>query len=274
MSALVSLAALVLAGAQDSTDAHELWRRVRVQLETAKTLVGTGTLVKTTGDEKTVSTMTFKYERPNKYLYVQNVRGHGDFMWVGNGVSDIAYDASKNSYTKWTSEDKTFAFILPVPLDRFLSNRKFANEYEVHSKTVVKTTFDGKPTLQIELRQIIPNMAQDRLPKILVYVDPVTSLPVGATKVYAPNPDRTPPLPTFEMTYDVKLNETIPSKTFEFQVPEGATLDDTDDYEAKLLAPGTKAPDFDVPTHLGASASLESLLKGQKLLLLNFWFYG
>lgn len=74
---------------------------------------------------------------------------------------------------------------------------------------------------------------------------------------------------------NLKLNAPLRARQFALAPPAGYTkFDPSSDYEKTLLAVGKDAPDFLLPQPGGNQLSLSDSLKGQKAVLVNFWFYG
>lgn len=46
-----------------------------------------------------------------------------------------------------------------------------------------------------------------------------------------------------------------------------------DDFEAKLVAIGKRAPSFTIPTPTGGLVSLANATRGSKAVIVNFWFH-
>jgi outer membrane lipoprotein-sorting protein len=72
---------------------------------------------------------------------------------------------------------------------------------------------------------------------------------------------------------NVKTDTPLPTASFAYTPPKSAQfVADTD--QSSLLAVGTQAPKFSLPTPTGSTITLAELLKGKKAVLVNFWFYG
>ena len=75
------------------------------------------------------------------------------------------------------------------------------------------------------------------------------------------------------------LNPALTTGSFAVALPKNAkpyvqAKPEADPYEAKLVAVGKPAPTFSLPNPKGGSVSLAEALRGNKAVLVNFWFYG
>lgn len=70
---------------------------------------------------------------------------------------------------------------------------------------------------------------------------------------------------------DLTVNPPLSARQFAYTPPAGFTLRDTSS-EGKLLAIGSKAPEFSLPGAFGGKYALKDLRKGKKATLVSFWF--
>lgn len=73
---------------------------------------------------------------------------------------------------------------------------------------------------------------------------------------------------------NVKVGAPLTNASFAFKPPKTAKLYEEPDYNAKLVAVGTEAPKFSLPTPTGGHIALADALKGKKAVMVNFWFHG
>ena len=73
---------------------------------------------------------------------------------------------------------------------------------------------------------------------------------------------------------NVKLNAPMTAAQFAYRPPRTAELYKEPDLNAKLVAVGKNAPDFDLATPSGGQVSLKEAVQGKKAVLVNFWFYN
>jgi len=74
--------------------------------------------------------------------------------------------------------------------------------------------------------------------------------------------------------HNVKLNQPLADTVFAYTPPANVQQAQVPDYEGKLVAVGKEAPNFTIPTPTGGQVSLAEAARGNKAVIVNFWFYG
>jgi hypothetical protein len=122
------------------------------------------------------------------------------------------------------------------------------------------TTYNGKPAVAAISKA-------EKAPEIVLYLDPESKAPVGWDQGIGNDK---------ASARFVDLSAGAPVRVEDLKWTPGPDLKpyQMPDFYKSLLKVGDPAPEFALNMPDGKTMSLKEALKGQKALLLNFWFYG
>jgi outer membrane lipoprotein-sorting protein len=262
--AFLAGAALIAVGAVAYADAKSdaLVKKARQVTAKATTMEAEVAGTFEAGGQKQSISGTFRAMKPN-YLYFKGKTGDGEGnLTVSDGKNIYEVNEAQKEYTRAEAAAKgqdpiglpggpIGVFFDPDSLDA--SGAKYAGTKKINGRdyqAVQRTIKQGMPmsqTLYFGASGLMEGM----------------SIRMSAQGQ------------TFTASFwlkNIRLNTPLKAEQFayappaDFQVRKGP--------EESLLAVGTPAPDFNLPTPTGGRLGLSDALKGKKAVLVNFWFYG
>jgi len=240
------------AGADDKADA--LVKRAQEAYRSAKSLEGEGT-VKAGPLSLAVQ---FKYLRPNyAHIRISGIPGGGDQLLISDGKSLFMVQSREKQYQKQAAPAEGLPMLgsSPDPITAFWStgplaggDLKHAGTKEVGGRSyeVVEASGPhGKRTLYFGASGLLEGQESGGPSGQAIWVK------------------------------EQKLDPDLAPSAFAYTPPAGVKEFDPNEAMNRSLVPvGRQAPGFTLPTPAGGQLSLNSMLKGRKALVLNFWFYG
>jgi peroxiredoxin/outer membrane lipoprotein-sorting protein len=265
---LAVLCSLGVATVDAAPDAEPLFAKARKAASAAKSLTGNLRVTITQGKESGKMWGAIRLMRPN-YGSIA-LRGSGPFakggiqQFLSTGKQVFVVSTEEKKFLKVAAEPKGQNLFLVLgriltPVVGFTDPGMIRREGIVRSISAVQV--NGKPYQKVAIAAMeSPNdrnlfFGKSGLLEGMEYVQKGESGNV-MFKVWLE---------------DIKLNPPLTAAQFAYTPPAGYSLRDTSN-EAKLLAMGSKAPDFKLPGAFGGSYSLKELSKGKKATLISFWF--
>ncbi|MEP0766021.1 MAG: hypothetical protein HRF45_05695 [Fimbriimonadia bacterium] len=225
------------------------------KLKAAKSL---SVSVETRVNDKVASSFTFKALRPNysemvSKTYEDRVDGTKRHIYYPDRKQFQSGDAPKTVLVRFPGLE---AFV-EEPRDRKLVGAS-TEKFEGGDRQALRYEMPERPGFELT-----------------VYVDTKTGLPVGAKQVMPSGTGDATERSVLVYVYkDLKLDAPMKPEQFAWKPPGDAKPYEAPNYEAKLLAVGSQAPEFKLKTPSGGELSLAEAIKGNKATLVNFWFYG
>jgi peroxiredoxin/outer membrane lipoprotein-sorting protein len=227
------------------------------RLKTAKTISGSLELKGGGTDEK----IDFQYARPN----LSRITGESVSFYC-DGKEMVTYVPADNKYTKRKAGRKLAAIGL--------------NAFGMEALAGAESNFQYK-SFEDKDGKIVLTMSHK--PGAITIIGPRMGISGDYEMTWTFNKE-SKALEGFALnapdglitgTYkDIKFDSPIAKEAFNFTLPKDAEPYEELDYDEKLLAIGTKAPDMTLKTTTGETIQLSEFVKSRKVTLVNFWFYG
>ena len=253
----------VLCAARADEKADALFKEIQAAYTAAQSLTAEIVMVSRSGGNEFKSEGTVKLKRPN--LARIEMTGRAARTVVSDGKTLWNYTPASNQYQKLNADEQGRNIIYATPASHFFNSSRIAPP-EQYAKTVLGTeTVDGKDYTVLQVQATF----EGNLKQTIKYY-------VGSDKLIhriASEIKRGEEVSTTSETVlkKLKVGVEIPTSEFAYEPPKEAKL-----YEPpkrpELLAVGTTAPEFDLPTPQGGKLSLADARKGKKAVLINFWF--
>jgi len=244
---ILTAALLTLAGLQEPT-LDSVIERLRKNMQAANTLSVT---VDMASEKAARRSYTVRAMRPNFYWAESDNQ-----VMLNDGQDAWIYYPQLKRYGRFMKEESGMLIPLLSGFEMYSPPKDWKPKYE----RLERGTLGGQDALVLVSEpKEMPGL------RLRLFVDPVTYLPLGQEQITGTSVVRT--------TYrDVRFDRKFTAADFVFSPPEDAVNQDKNPRKLELLSPGEAAPKFDMPNPKGGRLSLDSLLKGKKGLVVNFWF--
>jgi len=181
------------------------------------------------------------------------------------------YNVSATGYTKATADPqgKNIDAMVAIPVNMFFDQNNLGFTKLADSKTQLlpPVTLDGQSYRVVSATGTKPATYTMKL-----FISPDNVVTRVAVQISAGGQEE-------HLTADlknVKLNQQLSDTVFAYTPPANIqqASAQSDDYSSKLVGVGKDAPNFTIPTPTGGQVSLTEATRGNKAVIVNFWFYG
>jgi outer membrane lipoprotein-sorting protein len=274
---LIGLASCAALSAQADEKGEKILREAFRKLHKAQSLTADLTTQRTlTGQPDVMGKGTIALKKPNFLSVTVSMQANARTMkqtFVSDGKNYFNYFDGSKTYQSQPTEKKPTQFTgnWEGEVDAFFGGEATADAY--NADYAGKETLDGIPCDLIRI-----TWKQEGGNRVLTYAIGQKDRLIHRTS-WTAKVDEKRSLTQTNRLKNIKLNSAVPSKTFAFVPPKGATLYDPQSafraMEARLVKVGEEAPAFELTDPQAKSRfSLAKMLDGRKAVLVNFWFYN